>query len=114
MIDLPPTQVVCIAQAIYAEARGESDRGKRAVGHVIVNRAKKTGLTPCQVIRQPGQFQFKLKTKYSGSAWEKAYQIASYLGDDPTGGAKYFHSTRVHPRWRYRITTTIGNHVFYK
>ena len=108
-MDLPPPQIVCIAQVIQAEAGGESDRGKRAVGHVVLNRAKKSGLTPCQVVRQPGQF----KMKHTG--WKgKAFQIASWLGADPTGGAKYFHSVRVNPRWRYKITTVIGNHVFYK
>lgn len=115
MIDLPPVQVVCIAQAVYGEARGESDLGKRAVAHVILNRAKKRGITPCQVIREPGQFQFKYKTKYSGKTWKKCYTLALYPGGDPTGGATYFRVRKLGGTWgRLRITTSIGNHNFYK
>lgn len=112
-IDLPPQnpQVVCIAQAVYGEARGESDLGKKAVAHVILNRAKKRGLTPCQVIRQPGQFSFKIKHHYSGRDWKKAYQIALNPGGDPTGGALYFNTVPFKGR---KLTTVIGNHLFYK
>jgi spore germination cell wall hydrolase CwlJ-like protein len=114
IIDLPPVQVVCIAQAIYAEARGESDLGKRAVAHVILNRSKKRKLTPCQVIREPGQFNFNHKAKYKGRDWDKAWQIANYSGLDPSGGASYFKVTNVRVSWGKKLTTVIGNHSFYK
>lgn len=115
MLDLPPTQIVCIAQAVYHEARGESDLGKRAVAHVIINRSKKRGMTPCAIIRQPNQFQFKLKAKYSGKDWNRAYQVATYPGGDPTAGALYFRSGKIHGSWgRLRLTTAIGGHNFYK
>ena len=113
MIDLPPQQVVCVAQAIWHEARGESELGQRAVGHVIINRSKKQKKPPCSIIRQPGQFSFKFKTRYSGKAWNKAWQIANYLGREPTGGALYFKSNN-NIRWKYKLTTVIGNHAFYK
>lgn len=114
-IDLPPQQVECVAQAVYHEARGESSMGQRAVAHVILNRAKVRKLTPCQVIRQPNQFHFKIRARYSGKDWERARQIAYYPGRDPTGGAMYFHSTGVNPKWRnLKVTTRIGNHIFYK
>lgn len=114
MVDLPPPQIVCISQAIYHEARGESDLGKRAVGHVILNRSKKFKKTPCEVLRQPGQFQIKLRKHYSGPDWRKAWQMANYLGKDPTGGALYFKTKRSETSWGFKLTTVIGNHLFYK
>jgi N-acetylmuramoyl-L-alanine amidase len=111
---LPPAEIVCIAQIIHAEARGESDLGQRAVGHVVMNRSRKQGIKPCIIIRQPGQFQVKLKKHYSGKSWLKAYQIATYLGKDPTGGAQYFRHIRCHGKWGHKITTSIGAHNFYK
>jgi spore germination cell wall hydrolase CwlJ-like protein len=114
MLDLPPQQVVCVAQAIWHEARGESDLGKRAIAHVILNRSKKSHMTPCEVLRQPGQFQIKLKRKYTGKAWRDAYQIATYPSKDPTGGATFFKHRDCKLRWSYRITTSIGAHNFYK
>lgn len=111
MIDLPPAQVVCLAQAVYGEARGESDLGKRGVVHVILNRAKKRKLTPCQVIKQPGQFSFKIKKRYSGKDWNKALQIAYHPGKDPTGGAHYFNTV---PFKNLKLTTVIGRHYFHR
>ena len=113
-VDLPPAQVVCVSQAIWHEARGESEMGQRGVAHVILNRSKKLKLTPCQVLRQPGQFKIKLKSSYRGKDWDKAWQIASYPGKDPTGGAIYFAHRRVTVTWKCRLTTSIGSHNFYK
>lgn len=114
MIDLPPPQIVCLAQAVYHEARGESDMGKRAIVHVILNRSKKFHKTPCEVLRQPGQFQIKFKRSYSGKAWRDANKIAYYPGKDPTGGAIYFKNRSSATSWKYKLTTSIGNHNFYK
>lgn len=113
-IDLPQPQIVCVAQAVWHEARGEPDLGKRAVAHVILTRSKKRGLTPCQVIRQPGQFDFKVRKSYSGNDWLHAIKIAQFPGLDPTNGASYFHNTSIRPGWRLQYKTTIGRHVFYK
>ena len=113
-MDLPPPQAVCIAQVVHAEARGESVLGQRAVGHVIINRSKKLKKTPCEIIRQPGQFQVKLKQRYRGESWRKAYSVAYNLGKDVTGGALYFVKRGVQVTWNARITTSIGHHNFYK
>ena len=106
--------MVCIAQAVYHEARGESDLGKRAVAHVVLNRSKKFHKTPCEVLRQPGQFQIKLRKSYSGKAWRDAYRVAYYPGKDPTGGALYFCNKKVRVTWNRKLTTVIENHRFYK
>ena len=111
---LPPQEIRCIAAAVYHEARGEGTLGQRAVAHVVLNRAKKRKMTPCQVIMQHGQFHFTMKVSYSGPMWKKALQTAHYPGLDPTGGAHYFHNKRVRPGWGKQVVTIIGNHVFYR
>lgn len=100
-----------MAQAIYAEAGGESFDGKRAVGHVIINRSKKRGHNPCIIIRQPGQFVYRTG---KGKNWEESLRAARNLGRDLTFGALYFktHTSRV--KWKYKPTVRIGGHGFYK
>jgi len=110
MTDLPPQQVQCIAEVIYAEARGESIIGQRAVGHVILNRSRRNGRTPCQVIARPNQFH-RVRVNYASEAWRVAQRLARNLGEDITLGALYFNPGSVR---RYTYTVTIGNHRFYK
>ncbi len=110
----PPAQVQCLAATAFHEARGESEAGQRAVIHVVLNRSRARNLTPCQVIRQPGQFHFRMRQSYSGPEWERLVRLARSPGRDPTLGAHYFHNRSVRPRWNYRVTTTIGNHTFYR
>lgn len=114
MFDLPPAQIECIAAAIYHEARGESDLGRRAVGHVIINRSRDRGVPPCVIIRQPGQFAFRVQARYEGSSWNHCLQLARNLGSDVSGGARFFHNLQVNPGWRRRVTARIGNHIFYR
>jgi N-acetylmuramoyl-L-alanine amidase len=114
MIDLPAKEIQCVAIAIYEEARGESELGKKAIAHVIYNRAKHRELTPCQVIRQPGQFSFKIKKSYKGRTWDSVYRIAQNPGIDPTAGAYFFHNKRVKPGWHLKKTAIIGGHLFFQ
>ncbi len=102
-----------MAQAIYAEAGGESFDGKRAVGHVIVNRAGKArfGTTPCVITRKPGQFVYKTG---KGKNWEESLRAAKNLGSDLTRGALFFKTLSSRVKWNYRFTIKIGGHNFYK
>lgn len=108
---LPPPQIHCMAQAIYAEAGGESFDGKRAVAHVIINRSNKQGKPPCIIIRQPGQFVAKTG---HGKNWTESLRAAQNPGADNTFGSLYFktHSSKV--KWNHKLTTKIGGHGFYK
>lgn len=54
-------QMVCIANAIYYEARGEPDKGKRAVYDTILHRVQHRHLSPCQVVAQKQQFPWYKK-----------------------------------------------------
>lgn len=103
----------CVAQAVYSEARGESEIGQRAIVHVIMNRAKnkKFPNTLCGVVKQAGQFTRKVG---SGPVWKRIEQIVLHPGADPTHGALYFKAKHSAIKWGKQFVTSIGNHLFYK
>lgn len=67
MVDL--SQSVCLAQAMYYEARGEGLKGQVAVANVVINRATFPGYFPnslCGVISERGQFQWYHNSRLRG------------------------------------------------
>ncbi len=131
------SEKLCLTQAIYHEARGESDKGQWAVANVIINRAMshKFPATLCGVVFQNAdqglyhcQFTFACDGKSDmGSetaAWNKAVQMAAVAwkeykaGDTPgvvPNDALYYHTTTVDPSWsdKFKRVATIGAHEFY-
>jgi spore germination cell wall hydrolase CwlJ-like protein len=126
------TGLQCLALNIYFEARGESEIGQRAVGHVVLNRVAnhKFPKTICDVIRQGGE-QRLYRCQFSwwcdgrsdkpknNLSWQNALRIAKYIANgnsvDPTGGALWYHAEYVTPYWRTAFLEgpTIGSHIFY-
>jgi spore germination cell wall hydrolase CwlJ-like protein len=120
-------EVMCLAQAVYFEARGESLDGQLAVARVIINRAE-SGRFPddyCSVVTQPSQFSFvragRIPTPNQASgAWDRAVAIARIahrdLWDSAADDSLYFHARSLRPRWAGRMTAraTIENHIFYR
>ncbi|HWA42945.1 MAG TPA: cell wall hydrolase [Hypericibacter adhaerens] len=128
---------LCLTQAIYHEARGESEEGQWAVANVIINRAMshKFPATLCGVVFQNAdqgyhhcQFTFACDGKSDfGSetgAWNKATKMAALAysefkqGERPgviPSSALYYHTTSVNPDWsnKFRRVATIGAHEFY-
>jgi N-acetylmuramoyl-L-alanine amidase len=127
-------QVDVVAAVLWAEARGEGERGIRAVAEVIHNRTRNRqfGRTPYEVVTKPKQFSCLNNTspaklvnraqKSTGPdqhAWKFALWIAEglRLGVHPggrTGGALYYDSFTLAGKTPYTYTVTIGNHHFYK
>lgn len=105
----------CVADTIYYEARGESEDGMRAIAHVIYNRAKKEGVSPCIIVRRPNQFAKGPKHPKS-DRWKIAKKISINPGWDLTRGATYFHNRSVRPYWirSLKVTFKLGAHIFYK
>jgi spore germination cell wall hydrolase CwlJ-like protein len=122
----------CLALNIYFEARGEPDRGKIAVGHVVMNRVASNHFpdTICSVVKQGGedrrhQCQFswwcdgRSDIPTDRRAWRHskalAQQIYWGLAKDPTLGALWYHANYVAPSWRTRFirSAVIGEHIFY-
>ena len=122
----------CLALNIYFEARSESDEGRRAVAHVVMNRVSSSGFpsTICQVVQQGGA-QVKHRCQFSwwcdgrsdrpakGRVWNAAQALARsiYWGysQDPTEGAMWYHADYVMPSWgaHFKRGPKIGRHIFY-
>jgi spore germination cell wall hydrolase CwlJ-like protein len=123
----------CLAQAIYFEARGESDTGQAAVAQVVLNRVS-SGLYPstiCGVVFQNRQHYHACQFSFAcegrslritePDAWHRAERIAAAVTSGETyvadvGDATHYHALYVHPDWARRLERTdrIGHHVFYK
>jgi len=109
------SEITCMALAIYYEARGESARGKRAVGEVMINRTKSGRFpsTVCDVLLQHRQFSFVrngvVREPTHNGAWTQSIQVASEVT-----------LTRiVSNNWLFfchcgrNDGTRVGNHIFY-
>jgi spore germination cell wall hydrolase CwlJ-like protein len=123
----------CLALNIYHEARGESEQGKRAVGHVVMNRVtdRRFPTSVCRVVRQGGerrrnrcQFSWwcdgRSDRPRNRMAWKTSVEIAleiiAGMSSDPTGGALWYHADYVSPYWRkaFKRGPKIGQHIFYQ
>lgn len=133
---------LCLAQAIYHEARGEPEKGQWAVANVILNRV----LSPrypnsvCGVVFQNAsagyhkcQFSFACDgqsdmggrgNRIVRESWTRANVIALIAfrqfqkGDRPDylpAKALYYHTKSVDPSWSTGMlkVATIGHHIFY-
>ena len=118
------TDVKCLAEAIYHEARGESIKGQKYVAQVIVNRmhSKYFPDNVCDVIYQPYQFSYTLEDVSTpvGKSWDIALEIANeYISKKTYTDALYYYNpskVKETPAWvtpKYHVET-IGNHKFYK
>ena len=132
----------CLAQAIYHEARGETEAGQWAVTNVILNRvaSKRYPNSICGVIFQNAngkkyscQFSFAcdgqsddggIGNKIVRQAWVKSNLIAFAAFKKFQSGEKlnalpssvlYYHTTAVAPNWSkvFNRVAKIGNHIFY-
>ncbi len=140
--ELTARERLCLAQAVYFEARGEPEAGQWAIARVVLNRVA-NGNYPghvCDVVFQGAsrrghcQFSFACdgRSDVGGNgnrivreSWVKANLIADeayrrYLQDRPAVGelpasTLFFHARRVSPSWAsaYQPVASIGAHVFY-
>ncbi len=112
-----------LAQAIYAEARGESFTGQVAVGAVILNRLGDPAFPNSikQVVFQRNGRVYQFSSVADGHIYllpdDSAYAaaLAAIKGCDPTGEALYFYNPQTaSDRWirSLPVMTQIGNHVF--
>jgi len=126
------TALECLSQAIYYEARSESEGGQRAVAQVVLNRVRHPAFpkSVCGVVYQGStrstgcQFTFtcdgSLARPPRSASWERARRIAAEALSgyvyDPVGLATHYHTTAIHPWWADALTkaVTIGNHIFYR
>ena len=125
----------CLAENVYFEARGEPMDGQYAVAEVTLNRTRAEHFphTICAVVHEmrwdAGRKRYVADfswTELGGlspddvPSWKRAMAVASSAYDDAhdpiVPGALFYHSTSVRPGWARGRTAlaTIGNHVFYR
>lgn len=128
---------LCLAEAVYYEARDQGWRGMIAVGVVIQNRVKDSRYPSniCSVVRQGRyrdgnpvrhkcQFSYfcdgKPERPAERGAWTMARDIATLLTttDVDVAGiedATHYHAAWVQPSWAraFERRGQIGGHVFY-
>lgn len=128
---VPSDPVECLTQAIYYEARNESEDGQAAVAEVVMNRSR-SGAYPrpvCAVVYQRNsrtcQFTFTCDGAIGRHAvdmrkWARAERIARdvYEGRSATVLPKNsvnYHADYVRPSWGARLERVrqIGAHIFY-
>jgi spore germination cell wall hydrolase CwlJ-like protein len=130
-----PTEINCLATAIYFEARGEPQKGQLAVAQVVLNRVKNPAYpnTICGVVYQNKnrlrqcQFSFAcdgIRDRVTDkSAWSTAQTLATSAVTDTAGQfladvgtSTHYHAIYVRPRWARSMKKTerIGRHIFYK
>src|SRR5690606_23213977 len=123
---LDENEVRLLAATVWGEARSEGELGMRAVAHVMVNRVgERFGEDLTTVLLTPKQFSVwnngdpnrrlvlnlvRDPERYVSdfAEWETAQRIArevlSGQSVDPTGGALFYHTRAVRPRWaRYGV-----------
>jgi spore germination cell wall hydrolase CwlJ-like protein len=133
---------LCLAQALYHEARGEPEAGQWAVANVILNRVRSRSYpsTICGVVFQNAggakyhcQFTFAcdgrsdmggIGNRIVRESWVRANLIALaafkqfQAGKGPgmlPGTALFYHTKNVSPQWSraYHAVAEIGSHIFY-
>lgn len=129
--DIPASEMECLTQALYYEARNESDEGQAAVAEVVLNRAR-SGRYPkgvCEVVYQRNartcQFTFTCdgsigRRPINPVAWRRSEAIARsvYNGASPAilpANSVNYHANYVSPSWGRRLQRVkqIGAHIFY-
>jgi spore germination cell wall hydrolase CwlJ-like protein len=129
------TDLRCLAENIYFEARGEPLVGQYAVAEVTLNRVASPFFpdTICEVVhearwdplrrRMVAAFSWtELGTARSprGAAWREAKSAATAVYDRTqtpvVPGALYYHATSIQPTWARtkKSVAKIGNHIFYR
>jgi len=125
-------ELMCLAKAVYFEARGESETGQLAVAQVVLNRVAHPFYpdTICDVVFQNQQRRNKCQFSFAcdgrsdrprnQAAWAGAIKLAkkSMHGTrvGAVGKSTHYHATYVNPRWAREMVRQkrIGKHVFYR
>ncbi|MGB0901409.1 cell wall hydrolase [Halocynthiibacter sp.] len=124
--------LTCLSEALYFEARGESVEGQFAVAEVILNRVDSARFpnSVCGVINQGTGRKYQCQFTYTCDghaevvneprAYDQVQKVAATMLNGAerglTGGATYYHTRAVNPRWarQFNRTAAIGVHLFYK
>ena len=130
--DIGEHDLDCLSQAIYFEARGEPETGRRAVAEVILNRVRSPNYPNdvCAVVRQGDTERYRCQFSYYCDGMPEhvgdpqiyreirsmAWRMLTAPPPALTNGALHFHAVNVSPSWSRQLqrTAVIGQHVFYR
>lgn len=121
----------CLSQAVYYEARGESESGQAAVAQVVLNRVRHPAFPKsiCAVVFQGArtsscQFSFACDGAshhpVDSLAWRRAAKVASRALDGAVsadvGNSTHFHVAGLNAGWGPNLlkVAQIGSHIFYR
>ncbi|WP_374567011.1 cell wall hydrolase [Nitratireductor sp. ZSWI3] len=130
---------VCLALALYHEARGETETGRHAVALVVLNRVRSPRYpqTVCGVVfhnaRWAGRCQFSFACTKAElvpddpAAWTAALALARSVlsgasrsqawleAASVAGDAMHYHADYARPPWALRLRSLgrVGRHVFF-
>lgn len=123
---------MCIAQAVYFEARSEPLVGQVAIAEVILNRIVDARYpdTACDVVFQNQHMRNKCQFSFAcdgqpdrpknASAWEKALKVVALVMKGERSGvakrATHYHASYVSPGWSAHLSKLgqVGSHIFYR
>lgn len=123
---------MCIAQAVYFEARSEPLVGQVAIAEVILNRMVDPRYpdTACEVVFQNQHMRHKCQFSFACDgqsdrpqhtrSWEKALKVVALVQEGERSGiakrATHYHATYVNPRWSNHLNKLgqVGQHIFYR
>ena len=122
------TPLMCLATAVFFEARGEPIDAQTFVAEVVINRVNDDRYpdTVCNVVFEDRQFSFthdgqsdditSYNTFFDAEAQTTAILIAKQaLAGETSITSTHYHTVSVSPAWRdaYALDGTYGTHVFY-
>jgi len=123
------TALLCLATAIFFEARNETIDAQRLVAEVVINRVEdhRYPSTVCGVVFETKQFSFthdgksdnmnKYSTFFDAQAQVQAKEIAKELLANPVTSisSTHYHTAKVDPFWSdiFTLDGRYGTHVFY-
>jgi spore germination cell wall hydrolase CwlJ-like protein len=132
------SEIKCLADNVYFEARSQGQAGWVAVTQVTLNRVqdKRFPNTICEVVKQGLTYEsghpIKNKCQFSWycdgksdkiknfKIYDEIIELVNYIIDqnlfDITDGATHYHADYVRPSWAKTKTKTIeiDDHIFYR
>lgn len=123
--------LMCMAVAVFFEARGETLTGKYAVANVIMNRVASQRYPDdvCDVVNQDKQFSYThdglsddpelYNQPMDEIAWEESKIVSEEILKNMSEfviESTHYHADYVTPYWStaYEVEARVGKHIFYK
>ena len=121
---VPKQKIMCVALAVYKEARGENETAQSLVAKTIMHRTKKYNQSECQVIASPHQFPWasQISTKWhpqEADAWQQAQYVAfmsEFSTKYPEGNCQplYFNTVLIKSHRReLKCSIHSGHQIYY-